>query len=168
MLGRRSSNQPDIAGIIEGVAAKQEQQAPAEPADAEVRKLAERLDLLVADFGQWTEYKAASVDYVRQFSKELAWHRVIRVWVAIACGVVVVGLAALLVTVLCLSDRIFGDNPGNALTALIVACVGGIVVVTIAALRGAFAPLKERNEGLPMPEHIKQVVELGQGMFGRG
>jgi hypothetical protein len=44
---------------------------------------------------------------------------------------------------------------------------GGIVVITIAALRGAFTSMKDRNEGLPMPEHVKQVVEVGQSLFGK-
>ena len=65
------------------------------------------------------------------------------------------------------AKSIFGDNPGHALTALIVGCLGGIVIVAIAALKGAFSTVKDRNEGLPMPEHIKQLVEVGQNLFGK-
>lgn len=165
MRGRRTPDS-EIAQIIGGVAAEQESAAPAEP-NADITKLAERLDLLVADFGRWSEYKAAATDYIEEFTIEARWHRRIRLAVAIACALIAVGFAALLIVVLIYAKSIFGDNPGHALTALIVGCLGGIVIVAIAALKGAFSTVKDRNEGLPMPEHIKQLVEVGQNLFGK-
>jgi hypothetical protein len=162
-----SNPQVDVGRIIADAAAHQQSDVPARPSP-EVAALAERLDLLVADFGKWSEYKAASADYITEFAAEIRWHRAIRLAVSIACGLVLLGLSALLVAVLCWSRAIFGNDPGHALTAVIVASIGGIVVIAIAALRSAFSNVKDRNEGLPMPEHVKQVVEVGQSLFGKG
>lgn len=161
----RPPNQ-QIAAIIDSAAAGENAGGSADVPPA-VADLAERLDLLVADFGRWTEYKAASVEYIREFTAEVRWHRRTRASVVIGSGVLVLALAALLVVTLCLAQRIFSEEQAHSLTALIVGSISGIVIITIAALRGAFATVKDRNEGLPMPEHVKQMVEVGQSLFGK-
>ena len=154
-------------GEIIGSAAAE--QRALEPADApSIAQLADQLDLLTADFGRWSEFKGISADYIREFRTELQWHRRTRAAVVGACGVLVALLMMLLVTVLCLAQRIFTVGQEHGLTALIVGSIGGMVVIAIAALRGAFASSKDRNEGLPMPEHIKEVVDLGSKIFGKG
>lgn len=87
----------------------------------DLKKLADEIELLKADFGNWESYKAASTRYVEAFTKEVEWHRIIRFWVAIAGGVLVLFLAILLICGVWKAQTIFGQNPGHALTALIVA-----------------------------------------------
>lgn len=160
------SRTPDgeIGAIIGGAAADDRAKNPSD-VNADVGKLAERLDLLVADFGQWTEYKAASVEYVREFTEEIRWHRRTRALVVSVCGALILAFAALLIVVLCNTQSIFGKDPGHSLTALIVGTIGGSVIISIAALRGAFATVKDRNEGLPMPDHMKELVDVGKNLF---
>ncbi|MBB5712187.1 hypothetical protein [Sphingomonas xinjiangensis] len=134
---RKRGPEAEFDAIIAGVATQQESAAPDEPS-IEITRLTERVDLLVADFGRLSDHKAASAEYIREFTTEVNWHRWTRIVVAGSCGVIVIALAALLIVVLTYSRQIFGDKPGYALTALIVACISGIVVITIAALRGAF------------------------------
>ncbi|WP_212742101.1 hypothetical protein, partial [Sphingomonas sp. 3F27F9] len=81
--------------------------------------------------------------------------------------VLVLFLATVLVVSLCRSDRFGADQP-HALTALIVATVTGCVVVTIAVTKGAFATMADRNAGLPMPEHMKEIIEVGKNIIGGG
>lgn len=154
----------DISAIIGNAAADDRAAGPAS-SDADVGKLAERLDLLVADFGQWSEYKAASVEYVREFTTEIKWHRWTRALVIGVCFLLILSFAALLIVVLCQAKEIFGEDPGHSLTALIVGTIGGSVIISIAALKGAFATVKDRNEGLPMPDHMKELVDVGKNLF---
>lgn len=154
----------DIGAIIGGAAADDRAKNPVNGA-ADADRLAERLDLLVADFGQWTEYKAASVEYVREFTTEIKWHRRTRALVVSVCGLLIVAFAVLLIVVLWNAQTIFGNDPGHSLTALIVGTIGGSVIISIAALKGAFATVKDRNEGLPMPDHMKELVDVGKNLF---
>lgn len=60
----------------------------------------------------------------------------------------------------------FRAEQSHALTALIVGCITGSVVVTIALVKGAFSNLVDRNAGLPMPEHMKEIVEAAKNLVG--
>jgi hypothetical protein len=162
----RDAPRPDSIESIIGSAAAGEASAAALTPD-DLKALADRVDLLTADFGRWESYKAASAEYVTAFKNEVDWHWRIRLAVSIACGVLVVFLATVLVVCLCHADR-FGPNQPHALTALIVATVTGCVVVTIAATKGAFATMADRNAGLPMPEHMKEIFEAGKSIIGGG
>ena len=166
MTGVPPSEPRTISAIIEESAAAEQAKAPT-PAN-ELAILAEKVELLTADFGRWEEYKAATAEYVKEFSAEIRWVRIIRAWVAIAAAALVLFFCGGLVAVLCLSQRIFGVNDaGHALTALIVAAIGGSVIIAIATIKGAFRTTVERNEGLPMPEHFKEVLEVGKQLFNR-
>ena len=157
----------DIDAIIGG-AATREPGASAAKASATLEELSERLDLLVADVGKWQSYKAASTDYIAEFTREIEWHRKVRLAVCIACGSLVFFLATCLVLGVLFAAPLFGADHSHALTALVVAAISGSVVVMIAPVRGAFSTLSDRNAGLPMPEHVKELVEVGKTMFGKG
>jgi hypothetical protein len=132
----------------------------------DMRAMADALQLLTADFGAWKGYKAASTKYVEEFTKEIVWHRLIRLWVAIACAVIVTILAATLVYAVFHADTLFSKGHEHSLTALIVGCITGSVIVTIALVKGAFSNVADRNAGLPMPEHMKEIVEAAKNIVG--
>ena len=152
----------NIEDVIGGVAAQEG--ATAEVLSPEdLKKLADKIELLEADFGRWDSYKAAATEYVEEFTTEVKWHRNVRLGVSIAGAVLILFLAILLICGLSNSKAIFGDDPGNALTALIVGCIGGCVIVTIALIKGAFSNLADRNAGLPMPDHMKELGFVDKG-----
>lgn len=162
----REPEKRSIEDIIGGAAADDVGREPApSPTDA-YKELADKVDLLSADFGQWTQYKAASVEYVKEFTLEVKWHRKIRLAVAVAGALMVIVLIGGLALAIYFAQRIFGSDPGHSLTALIVSAIGGSVVITVSVARGAFATMADRNAGLPVPEHIKAVVEAAGQMFG--
>ncbi|MCK9542498.1 MAG: hypothetical protein M0R03_10775 [Novosphingobium sp.] len=111
-------------------------------------------------------YKAASTEYIKEFTKEIVWHRRIRAAVTGACGVLIVFFAIVLVCGLNNSDTLFTAEQSHALTALIVGCITGCVIVTIALVKGAFSNLADRNAGLPMPDHIKEIVDAAKNIVG--
>ncbi len=129
--------------------------------------MADSLELLTADFGSWKGYKAASTKYVEEFTTEVVWHRRIRLGVAIACALLVLFLVIMLMVGVRNANN-FKPEQSHALTALIVGCITGSVVVTIALVKGAFSNLADRNAGLPMPEHIKEIVEAAKNIVGGG
>ena len=155
-----------LSAIGRAIAAGQSgQEVKSPPALPTVEDLADKLELLTADFGRWTEYKGASAEYIREFKTEIEWHRNTRAAVVICCAVLVFALFVLLLLATFSAKELFGADQAHSLTGLIVGCIGGMVVISIAALRGAFATMKDRNEGLPMPEHLKEVVDLGAKIF---
>jgi hypothetical protein len=158
--------EPSIGEIIDEAAATEK--AAASSASDDVKVLADRLELLAADFGRWETYKAASTEYVTEFMTEMRWHRRIRLAVSIACALLVLFLATVLVVALYHVNTLFGDSSGHALTALIVATVTGCVVVTIATIKGAFQTMADRNAGLPMPDHMKEIVDAARDFIGAG
>ena len=131
----------------------------------EIKALADRVELLTADFGRWETYKAASTEYIQSFKTEVEWHWRIRLAVAIACGILVLFLVIMLMVGV-RSANDFKPEQSHALTALIVGCITGSVVVTIALVKGAFSNFADRNAGLPMPEHMKEIVEAAKNIVG--
>lgn len=141
-----------ISDIIRKAAAG-ERSATDNLSQDELNALADRVELLTADFGRWETYKAASTEYIEAFKTEVDWHWRIRLAVAIACGLLVLFLVILLMVGVH-SANDFKPEQSHALIALIVGCITGSVVVTIALVKGAFSNLADRNAGLPMPEHV--------------
>jgi hypothetical protein len=156
--------EPSIGDIIDEAAATE--RAAASSSSDDVKALADRLELLAADFGRWETYKAASTQYVTEFTTEMRWHRRIRLAVSIACALLVLFLATVLVVALCRANTLFGESSGHALTALIVATVTGCVVVMIATIKGAFQTMADRNAGLPTPDHMKEIVDAARDFIG--
>lgn len=152
---------------IIGNAAARETDADAANSPISLIELSERLDLLLADVGKWQSYKAASTEYIAEFTAEVRWHRRVRLGVCIACLCLVLFLAGSLVVGVLFATPLFGKDHSHALTALVVATISGSVVVIISAVRGAFSTLSDRNTGLPMPEHVKELYEVGRAMFGK-
>lgn len=156
-----------ISDIIGSAAADEGIEIAPGPIYPTAADLAERVDLLIADFGRWTEYKAASTEYISEFTTEIRWHRHIRLAVVIACAILVVCFGILLVYCLKNATVIFGPNPGTGLTALIAGTIGGSVIIAIAAIKGAFSVMKDRNEGLPMPDHFKELYDATKNIFSK-
>lgn len=166
---RRPKKDPseNIENVISAAAAQEG--ASAETLSTEdLKTLADEVELLKADFGRWDSYKGAATEYVDEFTKEIKWHRRVRLGVSIGGGALILFLSILLVCGISKSTEIFGTNAGNALTALIVGCIGGCVIVTIALIKGAFSNVADRNAGLPMPDHIKEIVDAGKNITGIG
>lgn len=155
----------DIAGIIRKAAA--EDAAAAKTLSPEdLKAMADALELLTADFGTWKGYKAASTEYIKEFTTEIVWHRRVRAAITVAGAGLVIFFAIVLVCGLSKSDTLFTDQQSHALTALIVGCITGCVIVTIALIKGAFSNLADRNAGLPMPDHIKEVIDAAKNIVG--
>ncbi len=163
MSGEQTPND-SIEGIIGGSAAG-EGVGGEVISQSDMRKMADSLELLTADFGSWKGYKAASTKYVEEFTTEIVWHRRIRLGVAIACALLVLFLVIMLMVGVRHAND-FKPEQSHALTALIVGCITGSVVVTIALVKGAFSNLADRNAGLPMPEHMKEIVEAAKNIVG--
>lgn len=87
MSGEPTPND-SIEGIIGGSAAEQGAGGKVISQD-DMRAMADSLELLTADFGSWKGYKAASTNYVEEFTTEVVWHRRIRLGVAVACAMLV-------------------------------------------------------------------------------
>lgn len=166
-MSEERQQKPDIDAIIDSAAASEGFGAGQVMAPT-AKELADKLDLLVADFGRWESYKAASTEYIEAFTTEVKWHARIRLAVAIFGGLLVFFLASCLVLAVLWSGRLFANGGGHTLTAIVVASITGAVVVTIAVAKGAFSTLADRNSGLPMPEHVKELIEATRSVTGGG
>ncbi len=120
---------------------------------------------MTADIGRWESYKAASTEYVLAFKTEVDWHNRIRLAVSVGCGLLVIFLLIMLMVGVHNAND-FKPEHSHALTALIVGCITGSVIVTIAVVKGAFSNVADRNAGLPMPEHMKEIVDAAKGIMG--
>lgn len=154
-----------IESIIKEAAAE-EGAASKSLSQDDLKAMADSLELLTADFGTWKGYRAASSEYVKEFTNEIVWHRRIRFAVTLAGGSLVLFLSILLICGVVNADTLFREDQGTALTALIVGCITGCVVVSIALVKGAFSNLADRNAGLPMPDHIKEIVDAAKNIVG--
>lgn len=166
MSGEQTPSQ-DIEEIIGKVAAKEGGAAEA-ISQSDLATMADKLELLTADFGTWKGYKAASTEYIKEFTTEIVWHRRIRLCVALFCLTLVIFFAVVLVCSLKNNGTLFTSMQSHALTALIVGCISGCVIVTIALVKGAFSNLTDRNADLPMPDHIKEIVDAAKNIMGPG
>lgn len=164
MSGKQTPSER-IGAIIRDAAAS-EASASDDLSQEDLRSLADRVDLLTADFGKWEAYKAASTEYIDAFKTEADWHWRIRLAVAIAGGTLVLFLAVCLVLGVLWAGPLFRPDQAHALTALIIGCITGSVIVTIALVKGAFSNLSDRNAGLPMPEHMKEIVDAAKSIVG--
>lgn len=65
------------------------------------------------------------------------------------------------------SDSNFETLRGNAaaLSAVMAACVGGGILLSVGVTRAVFSSFKERNEGTPTPDHLKAVIDEVRGLF---
>lgn len=106
-----------IDSIIQQVAADQGG-PPVEDADP-LAVLSEKLDLLIADAGKWNEYKAASTEYIKEFTIEVRWHRRIRLAAAVFCGALIFTFITCLILAVLLALREPSTNAPADWTAAI-------------------------------------------------
>ena len=124
--------------------------------------LAQRLDqvdLLIADLGQASEFTNKAVKFVGEATKETEWNRIAR---ACTLGVVLTILGGLARIVwLLMTDARFDAIRGNpvAFSTALAALVGGGVLLATSVSKAVFSTFAERNSGVPMPDHLKTVVD---------
>lgn len=133
------------------------------------QRLAERLDqvdLLVADLGQASEFTAKAVKFAEEATTEIRWNRIARVCTLVVVLLMIFGLARMLW--LLMSDAAFQkirDNPVAFSTGM-AAIIGGGVVLATAVSKSVFSSFSERNGGLPVPEHLKTIMDGIGSIFG--
>lgn len=133
--------------------------APTPLLTEELKNSLDKVDLLVADLGQLGEFTRKAEKYVEEAATELYWNRVARAAAVLATLLIIIVLLMFLRTALDsrYSDA-FTNNP-YALSVLVGAVVGGVVILCITLTRSVHATFAERNAGMPMPEQLKVVID---------
>jgi RsiW-degrading membrane proteinase PrsW (M82 family) len=119
----------------------------------------DKVDLLIADLGQLGNLTRNADRFIQEATTELAWNRWARAGASI--GVLVIVIVMLFFLRAALNNEFktaFTGNP-HGLSVLIGAVFGGVVVIAIAFTRAVHSTFAERNAGMPMPEHLKTVVD---------
>jgi hypothetical protein len=147
-------------GPIQADADKAEQSSGS--LDAQLTKRLDAVDLLIADLGQLGEFNATAQTFVNAATKEIDWNRRARLAVILVAGLIIVALAFLVGTVLlCPTLDSLRASP-TAFSTVIAASIGGGVILAISVTRAVFSTFGERNDGVPMPEHLKQVIDVAK------
>lgn len=130
--------------------------------DSQLVEKLDAVDLLIADLGQLSEFNASAQSFVNAATKEMAWNRRARLAVIVVAGLMIVGLACLVKEVL--FSEFLNDlrQSPTAFSTVIAASIGGGVVLAISVTRAVFSTFGERNEGVPMPEQLKQVIDVAK------
>jgi hypothetical protein len=136
-------------------------QAPHEAAsinDQLANKL-DQVDLLIADLGQISEFTASANKFTDEAATEIKWNRKARVATLVCVLVIIVGLFIMLSLVLSIDT--FKDLRSNpvAFSTTLVAIIGGTVILAKGVSSSVFSSFADRNGGMPMPEHLKTVLD---------
>jgi hypothetical protein len=133
------------------------------------KRLAERLDqvdLLIADLGQVSEFTSKAVKFAEEATTEIRWNRIARLFTLFVVLAIISGLGRMLW--LLMGDAAFQklrDNPVAFSTGM-AAIIGGGVVLATSVSRSVFSGFSERNGGMPMPEHLKAIMDGIGSIFG--
>lgn len=132
--------------------------------------LAQRLDqvdLLIADLGQASEFTSKAVSFVDEATKEAAWNRKARFCTLLVVLAMLLGIARI-VWLLVDSEgfEALRNNPVAFSTAL-AATVGGGILLATSVSKAVFSTFAERNSGVPMPDHLKAIVDGIGGIFSK-
>jgi hypothetical protein len=119
----------------------------------------DRLDLLLADLGQINEFSQKATSYVDEARSELQWNKVARAVTVILTLIIIFVLLRFLHTAMATDHFMALANNPNALAVLIGGAIGGTVVLAIGVTRAVHSTFAERNAGMPMPEHLKTVID---------
>jgi len=138
-----------------------------ESLDEELKKQLDALELLRTDLGQVSDFNAKAQKLIDEATIELNWNRWARLAVSITSLVIVVGLACLIYQLLTNDAFSAIRDSAPAFTTVITASVGGIILVVNSATKAVFTNFPERNAGIPMPEHLKPIVETITKMIKR-
>jgi len=132
--------------------------------------LAERLeqvDLLIADLGQLDEFNKKAAEFTKSAAIEITWNRWSRVAVLIVAFCIIIGLCRFLWVLVTWND--FAELRANptAFSTVVVAVIGGGILLCHGVAKSVFTSFGDRNSGIPMPEHLKAVIESTSDLFGR-
>lgn len=124
-----------------------------------VKAALDKVDLLLADLGQLGEFNQKAERFVEAATTELKWNMISRAASVIATLIVIFVLMMFLRAAMS-GDfaAAFASNP-YALSVLVGGSVGGTVILLIALTRAVHATFAERNAGMPVPEHLKTVLD---------
>lgn len=119
----------------------------------------DKVDLLIGDLGQASEFTNKAVKFVEEATKEAAWNRRARVGTLTVVLAILGGLSH--VVWLLMVDTRFDAIRANpvAFSTALAALVGGGVLLATSVSKAVFSTFAERNSGVPMPDHLKTVVE---------
>ena len=125
----------------------------------------DKVDLLIADVGQLGEFTRKAELFVEEATTEIYWNRIARACAVGATLVIIFILLMFLRTALTAKySTAFANNP-NALPVLAGAIVGGVVILCITLTRSVHATFAERNAGMPVPEHLKTVLDAAKAIL---
>lgn len=124
--------------------------------------LAQRLDqvdLLIADLGQASEFTNKAVKFVEEATTEARWNRIARVCTLVVVLAILGGLAR--VIWLLMVDSRFDAIRANpvAFSTALAALVGGGILLATSVSKAVFSTFAERNSGVPVPDHLKTVID---------
>jgi hypothetical protein len=136
--------------------------ANANDLDAQLVEKLDAVDLLIADLGQLGEFNAAAQAFVNAATKEIDWNRRARLAVIIVAVVIIIALACLVNQMLFASTLTGLRNSPSAFSTVVAASIGGGVILAISVTRAVFSSFGERNDGVPMPEQLKQVIDVAK------
>lgn len=119
----------------------------------------DQVDLLIADLGQISSFNAKAQAFVEEAATEIKWNRRARLAVTVVVGFMLLGLGRLL-WLLADGDRFakLRETP-VAFSTVVAATIGGGVILAISLTRAVFSTFAERNVGVPMPDHLKGVMD---------
>lgn len=130
--------------------------------DAQLIEKLDAVDLLIADLGQMGEFNAAAQSFVKAAAKEIDWNRRARLAVIIVALLMIIALACLISELLFSSLLDDLRKSPSAFSTVVAASIGGGVILAISVTRAVFSTFGERNEGVPMPEQLKQVIDVAK------
>jgi hypothetical protein len=137
-----------------------------EPAITEqLKQKFDQVDLLIADLGQIGDFKHKAAEFAVAATIEARWNRWSRAATLIVVMLIVIGLAFTLYQLL------VGDAFSNlrsvpvAFSTALAAVVGGGVILVSGVSKAVFSSFAERNAGVPVPDHLKSVMDGLNSIF---
>ncbi|MEL7688412.1 hypothetical protein AAG596_14205 [Citromicrobium bathyomarinum] len=127
----------------------------------------EQVDLLIADLGQLDEFNQKAREFTKSAATEITWNRWSRVAVLVVALCIIVGLSRFLWVLVTWED--FADLRENAtaFSTVVVAVIGGGILLCHGVAKSVFTSFGDRNTGIPMPEHLKAVIDATSDLFGK-
>ena len=119
----------------------------------------DKVDLLLADLGQASEFTAKAVKFADEAATEIRWNRIARALTLSVVLLIICGLARILFIILQWPD--FQNLRANpiALSTALAAIIGGGVILATGVSKSVLSNFADRNGGMPMPDHLKVVID---------
>lgn len=127
----------------------------------------EKIELLIADLSRISEFANKATDFADQAKTEIEWNRWSRAIVLFVVALLLIGFVFIACQLT--QDARFVDlrkNP-TAFAATLASVVGGGTLLAGTVTKSVFLSFKNRNEGLPIPEHFKEVIDSVNSLIGK-